>query len=330
MNNNFEDHLNLGNDVHPLKLGSSFSNSQARETFHTIKYDFKPASVDTSKPGKLDVSSNYQVTVTVPHLDGSGVPNTVFKGPTRDYSKKDCLLIINRDTNEITLERLTCNVNVKKTRSENTSKTTGNLPVPQNNAVQSKMPTSSSMGFENNTQRQSSKTKVSTGSRKQAISFRPKHSPIQSSPSYPHKSPSNASASTSSNNSNTAPQWQPNNHLQTLPSIPIIGDDFEPLPSSKTANNSLPMSLTQPSASLGGQTMQNNSHNSHSEVGVLSSSDSSSSGSDSSGSDSGSDSDSDDQPTPVQKQPAPVFSNGAALLNEDLRLSDSNSSDDSD
>lgn len=84
-------------------------------------------------------------------------------------------------------------------------------------------------------------------------------------------------------------------------------------------------------------------------MGVLSSSDSSSSGSDSSGSDSGSDSDSDDQ-NAVQKRkfcyinlpfdsflcqrhipaPAPVFSNGAALLNEDLRLSDSNSSDDSD
>lgn len=83
-------------------------------------------------------------------------------------------------------------------------------------------------------------------------------------------------------------------------------------------------------------------------MGVLSSSDSSSSGSDSSGSDSGSDSDSDDQ-SAVQKRksnflssivpnleklivpaPAPVFSNGAALLNEDLRLSDSNSSDDSD
>lgn len=37
MNNNFDDRLNLGNDVHPLKLGSSFSNSQSRETFHTIK-----------------------------------------------------------------------------------------------------------------------------------------------------------------------------------------------------------------------------------------------------------------------------------------------------
>lgn len=185
------------------------------------------------------MSSNYQVTVTVPHLEGSGVPNTVFKGPTRDYSKKDCLLIINRDTNEITLERLTCNVNVKKTRSENTSKAAAPPP-----SLQPKI----SMGLENNTQRNSSKTKVSTGSRKQAISFRPKHSPVQSSPSYPHKSPSNPS--------NNAPQWQPNNHLQTLPSIPIIGDDFEPIPSSKTANNTLPVSLTQPSVS--GATGNNN------------------------------------------------------------------------
>lgn len=222
---------------------------------YSLPDDFKPASVDTSKPGKLDVSSNYQVTVTVPHLEGSGVPNTVFKGPTRDYSKKDCLLIINRDTNEITLERLTCNVNVKKTRNENSSKAVAPPP------IQPKM----SMGLENNTQRNSSKTKVSTGSRKQAISFRPKHSPVQSSPSYPHKSPSNPS------NPNNAPQWQPNNHLQTLPSIPIIGDDFEPIPSSKTANNTLPVSLTQPSVSgaTGNATnsSQINSHNSdHLEV----------------------------------------------------------------
>jgi hypothetical protein len=30
--------------------------------------DFKPASVDVNKAAKLDVSSNNQVTVTVPHL----------------------------------------------------------------------------------------------------------------------------------------------------------------------------------------------------------------------------------------------------------------------
>lgn len=97
MNNNLENRLNMGIDMHPLKLGSSFSNAPSRETFHTIKCkfvdknimrhkghfmihrlyfftclffldDFKPASVDTSKTGKLDVSSNSQVTVTVPHL----------------------------------------------------------------------------------------------------------------------------------------------------------------------------------------------------------------------------------------------------------------------
>lgn len=226
--------------------------------FLLLTDDFKPASVDTSKPGKLDVSSNYQVTVTVPHLESSGVPNTVFKGPTRDYSKKDCLLIINRDTNEITLERLTCNVNVKKTRSENSSKS---APQP----VQSKMPM---QGLENNTQRHSNKTKVSTGSRKQTISFRPA---VQSSPSYTQKSPSN----NPTNNSNNAPQWQPNNHLQTLPSIPIIGDDFDPIPiPSKTSNNTLPVSLTQPSVSgatgTSSSAQQNNSHNSnHSEVSFV-------------------------------------------------------------
>lgn len=48
--------------------------------------------------------------------DGSGVPNTVFKGNQRDYSRKDCVLILNRATGEITLEQLNSSIVVKKTR----------------------------------------------------------------------------------------------------------------------------------------------------------------------------------------------------------------------
>lgn len=105
--------LNLGTEVRELKLGSTFSTSNPRTSFHTLKCkysfsgrrakllvaivavaasvvriqpsihacshityrsplffadDFKPASVDISKAATLDVSSNNQVTVTMPHL----------------------------------------------------------------------------------------------------------------------------------------------------------------------------------------------------------------------------------------------------------------------
>lgn len=58
------------------------------------------------------------MTVTVPHLDGAGTPHTVFKGSQRPY-QKECVLIIDRVTGEITLEKLSSNIQVKKTRYKN-------------------------------------------------------------------------------------------------------------------------------------------------------------------------------------------------------------------
>lgn len=113
--------LNLGNEVRELKLGSTFNTPKPRTSFHTLKYDFKPASVDLSKTATLDVSSNNQVTVTMPHLNSSGVPKTVFKGNQRNYTK-ECVLIIDKVTGEITLEKLHHNIQVKKTRSETNNK----------------------------------------------------------------------------------------------------------------------------------------------------------------------------------------------------------------
>lgn len=58
-------------------------------------------------------------------LDGAGTTQTLFKGSQRPYTK-ECVLIIDRVTGEITLEKLTCNIQVKKTRSEHTK-----APLPQ-------------------------------------------------------------------------------------------------------------------------------------------------------------------------------------------------------
>lgn len=114
------------------------------------------------------------------------MPNTIFKGNQRDYTKKECVLIFNRETNEIILEKLNCNITVKKTRTDTSNKTQPQQPPPSVNPPK----------VENQTARHSSKTKVSTGIRKNAnvLNFVPKHSPLQGSPSYPHKSPQQASA----------------------------------------------------------------------------------------------------------------------------------------
>jgi ELL-associated factor len=117
--------------------------------------------------------------------DGSGIANTIFKGNQRDYTKKECVLIINRDTNEITLEKLNSQILVKKTRADNSTKQPASTSVVINSG--SAAPNAASGKGENLTTRHSSKTRVSTGVRKNNIlNFVPKHSPLQGSPSYPH------------------------------------------------------------------------------------------------------------------------------------------------
>uniref|UniRef100_A0A667XYY1 ELL associated factor 1 n=1 Tax=Myripristis murdjan TaxID=586833 RepID=A0A667XYY1_9TELE len=110
----------LDKEEHVLKLGESFE-KRPRSSFHTIRYDFKPASIDTSCEGELQVGKGDEVTITLPHIPGSTPPMTVFKGNKRPY-QKDCVLIINHDTGEFVLEKLSSSIQVKKTRAEGSSK----------------------------------------------------------------------------------------------------------------------------------------------------------------------------------------------------------------
>lgn len=103
-----------------LKLGHTFE-KQPRCAFHTVRYDFKPASIDTSCEGDLEVGKGEQVTITLPNIEGSTTPVTVFKGSKKPYLK-ECILIINHDTGECRLEKLSSNITVKKTRVEGSSK----------------------------------------------------------------------------------------------------------------------------------------------------------------------------------------------------------------
>ncbi|XP_017079009.1 ell-associated factor Eaf [Drosophila eugracilis] len=232
--NSLAERLNIGEEVRELKLGATFNPKNTSTAFHTIKYDFKPASVDTSRMASVDVGSNNQVTVIVPNSESSGVPHTVYKGNQREYAK-ECLMIYDKETGAITIEKLNHNIQVKKTRSEVTNKPVllpaQNMPVnmgqvhSQGTNGAGGAPASApghasgpAPKMENSTMRISSKTKVSTGSRRNnIIDFKPRNSPMQqSSPSRPvpvHRSPQ------------SAPAWDANNAQQTLPSIPMITDD---------------------------------------------------------------------------------------------------------
>ncbi|XP_078271590.1 ELL-associated factor 1 [Rhinoraja longicauda] len=127
----------LDKEEHVLKLGESFE-KRPKSSFHTIRYDFKPASIDTSCEGELQVGKGDQVTITLPHIPGSTPPMTVFKGNKRPY-QKDCVLIINHDTGEFVLEKLSSSIQVKKTRAEGSSKIQAQL---ESQAVRRSQPTS--------------------------------------------------------------------------------------------------------------------------------------------------------------------------------------------
>jgi len=143
------DKLGLGTGVHELKIGQSFFNASNASTsgppqrgrtgpgnrgrpgssgasagagsslpsYHTIRYDFKPASSSTSSSGYLSVDPETQgVKVTVPHENGDS--QTVFGGHQKKANEKECIMVIDHVTGEVTLEMLSSQILVKKTRAE--------------------------------------------------------------------------------------------------------------------------------------------------------------------------------------------------------------------
>uniref|UniRef100_A0A8D0HEQ3 ELL associated factor 2 n=1 Tax=Sphenodon punctatus TaxID=8508 RepID=A0A8D0HEQ3_SPHPU len=103
--------------------------------------DFKPESIDTSSEGDLEVGKGEQVTITLPNIEGSTPPVTVFKGSKKPYLK-ECILIINHDTGECRLEKLSSNITVKKTRAEGSSKVHARIEQQQQMRNANKTPNS--------------------------------------------------------------------------------------------------------------------------------------------------------------------------------------------
>lgn len=210
------DKHSLNYDVRELKLGASFTNNKASQ-YHTIKYDFKPASVDVNKMATVSVGIKNEVTVTVPHLAGAGVPQTVFKGNQKSYTK-ECVLFIDRVTGEITLEKLSSNIQVKKTRQETAQKPRPLTPVTTD--------------FTNTTQRSTSRTRVATNKRVHPI---PNNNPGPAGPPVNSQARFNGTSSQkpqvsmvrSPQRVKTSPPQAPwsGGGNSTLASLPMIGFD---------------------------------------------------------------------------------------------------------
>lgn len=120
-----------------LRLGNSFHSRGAPKTaFHTVRYDFKPASVDTTRPAELVVSEKNEVTVTVPHVQDDS--NTIYRGSKR-ICTKEFILVVDKDKKTFTLERIESTIpQLKKVRSSSKAQKSGKLPVTPSTATLSK------------------------------------------------------------------------------------------------------------------------------------------------------------------------------------------------
>lgn len=112
--------------VRTIHLGSTYKRKR-QTTLHTLRYDFKPASVDLSQTGKIEVGENNEVAVTLPSSNKK--VHTVYKG-SKKPALKECVLIYDPATDEFTLEKVTSQCQVKKTRSSSSTKVPASLPQP--------------------------------------------------------------------------------------------------------------------------------------------------------------------------------------------------------
>ncbi|KAF6772862.1 hypothetical protein AHF37_07449 [Paragonimus kellicotti] len=104
------------NGTFDVKLGKSFMDPSSA-TYMTMRCDFMPASVDRTQPGTIKVDEGKELVVNLPNVASVGAGSTVFRGSARPV-QKECMLIYNKRTGELTLERIAYAVQLKKTREE--------------------------------------------------------------------------------------------------------------------------------------------------------------------------------------------------------------------
>ncbi|CAL9040007.1 uncharacterized protein LOC103995763 [Musa acuminata AAA Group] len=85
-----------------MRLGSSFKDNSTTK-FCTLRYEFKPASIDKSQPGSLYKNKENRVTVEF-HNNQPGKSNVSFEGSSEDYKDNDAVLFFDGET--FRLERL--------------------------------------------------------------------------------------------------------------------------------------------------------------------------------------------------------------------------------
>ncbi|KAE8684670.1 ell-associated factor Eaf-like isoform 2 [Hibiscus syriacus] len=94
----------MPNRWYNISLGSSFKDQQQPSSkFCTLRYEFKPASIDKSQPGSFHKTKDNRVKVEFEN-NQHGKPKVTFEGTCEDYKDNDAVLFFDGET--FRLERL--------------------------------------------------------------------------------------------------------------------------------------------------------------------------------------------------------------------------------
>ncbi|CDI97538.1 ell associated factor 1 [Echinococcus multilocularis] len=250
-----------------VKLGRSFLDP-SQNCFMTMRCDFLPASVDREQPGSIKIVNEKEVDVRLPNVPGAEQSSTLLKGNIRPV-QKECLLIYNKTTGELTLERISKAAQLKNVRDGPPSKR-------PSDSTQNSLPLQSAIA-----PNQPSKPKVRTMSESSSESSvrlpKPKRTspPDQRPPPSSNLKLSTLSSSSSSSSSSisesgiltNSPQKQRHRQPSSLSSLSELDDKPTTAPPPATQQQSISKGPTtsQPSTSMQRALMANYLHLSESE-----------------------------------------------------------------
>uniref|UniRef100_A0A0K0E1S0 Ell-associated factor Eaf n=1 Tax=Strongyloides stercoralis TaxID=6248 RepID=A0A0K0E1S0_STRER len=115
MANNSNCGLPIG--VYQINIGESLLSKDNKKTFHSIKYDFRPASISAGGAETfLQLSQNSYVNVAIENESNNSL--ILYKGSDNKISNnKECMMLLDPNTNKLTIEKLSSQIRVKYLRN---------------------------------------------------------------------------------------------------------------------------------------------------------------------------------------------------------------------
>jgi len=115
--------------TYQITLGSTFDEAP-RQSFHGLKYNFKPAAIDYSLPGNLTSSEDGSGEVSLALPSTTDGEHHIFKGPLQETKANEYVLVYDPESNTFVLERLASMSRLAATRSSRANTLNGVVQTP--------------------------------------------------------------------------------------------------------------------------------------------------------------------------------------------------------